>query len=133
MFSLAYTIITHSRKLEVETEVSPCCSSSGKQETWDSHVASWECTVLLLIEIFFFFFWHYYIVVTYTENYSLYLSLFFFLQIQQLKNLSKEICDMLSPVKSLHLPPLFRGAAVNTYYPTVDDLLIQYDFDRYRL
>ena len=38
---------------------------------------------------------------------------------------------MLLPVKSLHLPPINRGADVNTYYPTVDDLLIQYDFDRY--
>ena len=55
----------------------------------------------------------------------------FFWQAQQLKGLAKEICDVLSPVKSFHLPPLSRGAAINTYYPTVDDLLIQYDFDRY--
>ncbi|KAL9968615.1 hypothetical protein ACROYT_G020727 [Oculina patagonica] len=48
----------------------------------------------------------------------------------QLKSLEKEICDVLSPVKSLHLPPINRGADINTYYPTVDELLVQYDFDR---
>ncbi|CAH3035133.1 unnamed protein product [Pocillopora meandrina] len=47
-----------------------------------------------------------------------------------LKSIEKEICKVLSAEKSLHLPPINRGAKVNTYYPTVDDLLIQYDFDR---
>ena len=31
----------------------------------------------------------------------------------------------------MHLPPIRRGADTNTYYPTEDGLLIQYDFDRY--
>lgn len=47
-----------------------------------------------------------------------------------LKSIEKEICKVLSAENSLHLPPINRGAIVNTYYPTVDDLLIQYDFDR---
>ena len=52
-------------------------------------------------------------------------------QVQQLKKLAKEISDEISPLKSMHLPPINRGADVNTYYPTEDGLLIQYDFDRY--
>lgn len=47
-----------------------------------------------------------------------------------LQSIEDEICKVLSPVKSLRLPPINRGTDVNTYYPTVDDLLIQYDFDR---
>lgn len=38
---------------------------------------------------------------------------------------------MISPLKSLLLPPISRGTDMNTYYPTEDGLLIQYDFDRY--
>jgi len=38
--------------------------------------------------------------------------------------------DVISPLKSLLLPPISRGADMNTYYPTEDGLLIQYDFDR---
>ena len=54
------------------------------------------------------------------------------MKIQHLQSIEDEICKVLSPVKSLRLPLINRGADVNTYYPTVDDLLIQYDFDRYR-
>lgn len=59
------------------------------------------------------------------------MNILFYLELQTLKSIEREICKVLSAEKSLHLPPINRGAKVNTYYPTVDDLLIQYDFDRY--
>ena len=58
------------------------------------------------------------------------MNILFSMEIKNLKSIEKEICKVLVAEKSLHLLLINQGAKVNTYYPTVDNLLIQYDFDK---